>query len=126
MLKHFEKDLHDVLSRLLREYPVLWRRWAGPTNGKYKELTRRLSEQLLISRQREQTFQESVRLTAEDFLGFEQGVLDKKIPITDETILAVMDSIREGKTVTAETDAPRVPEPIEANDVSLSTVHSRG
>uniref|UniRef100_A0A1A9VPB5 Uncharacterized protein n=1 Tax=Glossina austeni TaxID=7395 RepID=A0A1A9VPB5_GLOAU len=67
---------------------------------------------------RERIFQESVRLAAEDYLGFEQGVLDKKIPITDETILEVMDSICAGEAVTDETDAPRAPEPIEANDVS--------
>uniref|UniRef100_A0A1B0FAG1 Uncharacterized protein n=1 Tax=Glossina morsitans morsitans TaxID=37546 RepID=A0A1B0FAG1_GLOMM len=42
MSNHFEKDLYDVLDRLLREYPMLWRPWASSTNGKYSSSARQL------------------------------------------------------------------------------------
>uniref|UniRef100_A0A1A9ZV01 Uncharacterized protein n=1 Tax=Glossina pallidipes TaxID=7398 RepID=A0A1A9ZV01_GLOPL len=159
MSTNFDKDLHDVLSRLLREYPVLWRPWAASTNGQYKELTRRLSSELnravTIRRvintlavvrkalvrleggsvrtpltayvwyaeelgyeraaktmtkliKREQRFQESVRLAAEGFLGFEEGVLVGNIPIIDDAISDVVDIICEGETETEflDIDAP--------------------
>uniref|UniRef100_A0A1A9UNJ7 Uncharacterized protein n=1 Tax=Glossina austeni TaxID=7395 RepID=A0A1A9UNJ7_GLOAU len=39
---HLEEDFQDVLSTLLREYPVLWRPWAASTNGKYSSPARQL------------------------------------------------------------------------------------
>uniref|UniRef100_A0A1B0B1M4 Uncharacterized protein n=1 Tax=Glossina palpalis gambiensis TaxID=67801 RepID=A0A1B0B1M4_9MUSC len=39
-------ELHDVLSRLLREYPELWRPRRASTKGLYEELARRLGVEL--------------------------------------------------------------------------------
>lgn len=61
---------------------------------------------------RDHRFQENICLTAEGFLGFEEGILVGNISIIDETILDMMDIICEGETETDETDAPRAPEPM--------------
>ncbi|XP_037893653.1 uncharacterized protein LOC119639972 [Glossina fuscipes] len=41
-----DKQFHDVLSRLLRDYPDLWRYQRGPIKGKYEELAGKVSEEL--------------------------------------------------------------------------------
>uniref|UniRef100_A0A1A9UEW9 DNA polymerase epsilon catalytic subunit n=1 Tax=Glossina austeni TaxID=7395 RepID=A0A1A9UEW9_GLOAU len=114
MSTNFGKDLHDVLSRFLREYPVLWRPWAASTKGQYKELTRRLTSELnqavAISRVVNTLVTVRKSLYPSSVGRFEEGVLVGNIPIIDETILDVLDIICEGETETDETDAPRAPE----------------
>uniref|UniRef100_A0A1B0BKL0 Uncharacterized protein n=1 Tax=Glossina palpalis gambiensis TaxID=67801 RepID=A0A1B0BKL0_9MUSC len=41
-----DKQFHDVLSRLLRDYPDLWRYQRGPIKGRYEELAGKVSEEV--------------------------------------------------------------------------------
>ncbi|XP_037887593.1 uncharacterized protein LOC119636353 [Glossina fuscipes] len=41
-----DEELHEALSRLLRDYPILWRPHGGPIVGQYKELAEKVSKEL--------------------------------------------------------------------------------
>uniref|UniRef100_A0A1B0BE74 MADF domain-containing protein n=1 Tax=Glossina palpalis gambiensis TaxID=67801 RepID=A0A1B0BE74_9MUSC len=41
-----DQEFHDVLSRILRDYPKLWRPRGGPQFGQYQELAEKVSQEL--------------------------------------------------------------------------------
>ncbi|KAL9929079.1 uncharacterized protein ACN427_009555 isoform 1-T2 [Glossina fuscipes fuscipes] len=59
----FDEELHDVLSRLLRDYPKLWRHRGGPIKGQYQELAGKVSVELQrpVSAQKVQATLQDVR-----------------------------------------------------------------
>ncbi|KAL9888960.1 uncharacterized protein ACN427_008395 isoform 1-T3 [Glossina fuscipes fuscipes] len=58
-----DKQFHDVLSRLLRDYPDLWRYQRGPIKGKYEELAGKVSEEVYcpVSAEKVRTVLKNVR-----------------------------------------------------------------
>uniref|UniRef100_A0A1B0AAL8 ZAD domain-containing protein n=1 Tax=Glossina pallidipes TaxID=7398 RepID=A0A1B0AAL8_GLOPL len=72
MSKAFDEEFHDVLSRLLRNYPKLWRHRAGSIKGQYQELAEKVSVELhrRVSAQKVQTTLGDVRRR---LLGLEKG-----------------------------------------------------
>uniref|UniRef100_A0A1A9VA68 ZAD domain-containing protein n=1 Tax=Glossina austeni TaxID=7395 RepID=A0A1A9VA68_GLOAU len=72
MSKAFDEEFHEVLSRLLRDYPKLWRHRAGSIKGQYQELAEKVSVELQrrVSAQKVQTTLGDVRRR---LLGLEKG-----------------------------------------------------